>query len=135
MERRRFLKMAAYLPLFGFCPATRIGVQDVPRLDTRTILLLKANVAGFRYYSGEKVWARISTGDPVILRREPSNPYDNGAVAIYWHNDKLGYLPREENPVIARLIDQGAPVDAHIIRKNAAGCTWEKLEVKVELHG
>lgn len=135
MERRRFLKMAAFLPLFGFYPAARIGSQDVPRFDTRTILLLNAKVAGFRYYGGEKVWPGIRPGDPITLRREPGNPHDRRAVALYWQGEKLGYLPRVDNTVIAGLLDQGAPVDAHIVRKNQSPDPWEKLEVKVELHG
>jgi hypothetical protein len=135
MERRRFLKLAACMSLFGFYPAAPIGSQDAPRFDTRTILLLKARVAGFRYYGGERVWTGIKPGDPVMLRREPHNPHDGRAVALYWHGEKLGYLPRVDNSVIAGLIDQGAPVDAHVIRKDMPGNPWERLEVKVELHG
>lgn len=135
MERRKFLKMAVLMPLFGFSPAARIGSQDVPRFDTRNILLLNAKVAGFRYYSGERVWTGIRPGDPVMLKREPGNPYDGRAVALYWHGEKLGYLPRVDNSVIAGLLDQGASVDAHIARKNLTQDPWEKLVVKVELHG
>ena len=134
MERRRFLKLAACLPLFGFCPAARIGSQDVPKLNTRTVLLLRAKVAGFRYYGGERVWAKIGAGDAVTLRREPGNPHDGRAVALYWHGEKLGYLPRKDNTVIAGLLDQGAPLDAHVAGKNPAPDPRERLEVRVELH-
>jgi hypothetical protein len=130
MERRRFLKMAACLPLFGLCPVTRIGSQDVPAFDTRNILLLLSPVAGLRHHGGQRALAGVSPGDPLTLRREPLNPHDGRAVALYWKGEKLGYLPREDNRVIAGLLDQGAPVDAHIVGKNAG----ETVEVKVELH-
>jgi hypothetical protein len=135
MERRRFLKMAACLPLFGLCPAARIGSRERPRFDTRTILLLSTNVAGFRYYGGDRVWTRINQGDSVTLRREPGNPHDGRAVALYWQEEKLGYLPRKDNTVIAGLLDQNAPVDAHVARKTASSDPGQRLEVRVELHG
>jgi hypothetical protein len=135
MERRRFLKMALCLPFMGMYPASPMSSQDVPRFDTRTILLLKTRVAGLRFHGGERVRTLISAGDPVVLRREPSNPHDARAVAIFWKNEKLGYLPRSDNSVIAGLLDQGAPVDAHIVRMHEAEEAWGKLEVKVELHG
>jgi len=133
MERRRFMKLITCLPLVSLYPASPIGSQDVPRYDPKNILLLQANVAGFRYYRGEKVWQHIHPSDPVTLKREPQNPHDRKAVALYWRNEKLGYIPRTDNSVIANLLDQGAPLNASIRKKNPSPNPWERLEIRVEL--
>ena len=40
------------------------------------------------------------------LVREPKNPFDSFAVALFdAKNRKLGYLPRKENKVVAKLLD------------------------------
>lgn len=133
MERRRFMKLITCLPLVSLYPSSPIGSQDVPRYDQRNILLLQANVAGFRYYRGEKVWPRIHPGDTITLRREPSNPHDRKAIALYWHCEKIGYIPKADNYVIANLLDQGVALNASVKRKNLSLNPWERLEVRVEM--
>lgn len=133
MERRRFMKLITCLPLVSLYPASPIGSQDVPRYDPKNILLLQANVAGFRYYRGEKVWQFIHSNDPVTLKREPRNPYDCKAVALYWRNEKLGYIPKIDNSVIANLLDQGAPLNASITKKSSSPNPCERLEIRVEI--
>ena len=46
-------------------------------------------------------------GNCLNLKRELQNAYDSNAVAIYFDDYKLGYLPQEENEVIAKLLDMG----------------------------
>jgi hypothetical protein len=43
----------------------------------------------------------------LALVREPNNPHDANAVAIYFQKDKLGYVPRGENSAIAQMLDRG----------------------------
>ncbi|HQI02956.1 MAG TPA: HIRAN domain-containing protein [Deltaproteobacteria bacterium] len=133
MERRRFMKLITCLPLVSLYPASPIGSQDVPRYDPKNILLLQANVAGFRYYRGEKVWPRIHPGDAIILKREPHNPHDRKAIALYWHDEKLGYIPRTDNSVIANILDQGATLKASIRKKNLSKNSCQGMEIKVEI--
>lgn len=40
-----------------------------------------------------------------------------GAVAVYWRENRLGYIPRADNMVIANLMDQGWALDAFIDEK------------------
>jgi hypothetical protein len=131
MERRRFMKLITCLPLFSLYPVSPTGSQDVPRYDLKNILLLQANVAGFRYYRGEKVWPRIHPGDRITLKREPHNPHDRKAIALYWHDEKLGYIPRADNSVIANFLDQGVSLNASIKNKVSGSNLREQLEVEV----
>ena len=51
-----------------------------------------APVAGISHR--QEVACRVSVEDTVVLRREPTNPYDAHAVAIEIGEELLGYLPR-----------------------------------------
>lgn len=133
MGRRRFIKLITCLPLISLYPASLIGSQDTPGYDPGNILLLQAKVAGFRYYRGENVLQYINSSDPITLKRESQNPYDHKAVALYWRNEKMVYIPKSDNSVIADLLDQGAPLNANIRKKNSSPAPRERLEVRVEL--
>ena len=37
--------------------------------------------------------------------REPENPYDVNAVALYAGGLRIGYVPRRRNSTVARLLD------------------------------
>lgn len=38
------------------------------------------------------VRSQIKEDDQLALKKEPSNEYDKNAIAVYWHNTKIGYL-------------------------------------------
>lgn len=44
-------------------------------------------------HPGRALLPVLQPGDPVRLVREPDHPFQPGAVAAYWGEFKLGYLP------------------------------------------
>lgn len=76
---------------------------------SRQIFLTHVNVAGcnhVRYI--EKYLSEMKEGDRVTLLREPKNQYDELAILVKdSRNRKLGYVPRDRNHVMARLMDAG----------------------------
>lgn len=52
-------------------------------------------------------------GEPIELRHEPNNPYDEHAVAVFSARGiQLGYIPSVRAVRVAQLIRQGAEVRA-----------------------
>lgn len=50
----------------------------------------------------------LQPGDPVELRAEPKNPYDENAVAVFSAADiQLGYLPANRAPYVGQQIRRG----------------------------
>ncbi len=60
------------------------------------------------------------------------NKFDLFAIGLWCYDTKVGYIPREENEVIARLMDAGKQFFATIASKEIKG-QWLKLEIKVML--
>lgn len=141
MNRRSLLKLLSTLP--GLLPAlsmARLGPGSPPvtvSYPTRECALVlcvqESPIAGFQYYEGERLWPRLRPDDPLTLVREPHNPHDHRAVAVYWSNLKLGYLPRRENHAAAQMLDRGQPLQGRILELRDTNNPWGKVKVAVEL--
>ena len=66
--------------------------------------LLDCHIAGFTYYDGLDVINDLKLGTQVTLKSEPENPYDHEAVAIYYGDTKLGYVPQAKNSFVSNLL-------------------------------
>ncbi|WP_165226472.1 HIRAN domain-containing protein [Aquisphaera insulae] len=110
------------------------GTSLEPRSDYE---LARFHIAGFQYHDGPEILEDLMTGLVLTLVREPKNPHDRRAVALRWGGYHLGYVPRDRNPTIARLLDQGAPLEGRIIELNPDGDNepWKAVRVSVFLIG
>ncbi|MCX7635528.1 MAG: HIRAN domain-containing protein, partial [Syntrophales bacterium] len=93
--------------------------------------LLDTYVAGWQYHKGDRIFRKLKPGTPIVLEREPQNPYDELAIALYGIGIKIGYIPRVHNTVIANLMDQGLNVHAYVASRHPQSPPWERLVVSV----
>lgn len=64
-------------------------------------------IAGFSFWEGCMVFGDLKVGTRLRLEREADNKFDPYAVAIYYEDTKLGFIPRGENQMVAQLLDLG----------------------------
>ncbi|MHC1705922.1 MAG: HIRAN domain-containing protein [Bacteroidales bacterium] len=84
------------------------GKHNIPMPFQRDILVLEIHIAGTSYRENiDEVEPSINAGQMFRMIREPDNPYDDWAIAVYSEEYKLGFVPRDRNEVIARLMDAG----------------------------
>lgn len=89
-------------------------------------------IAGFSYYEGCVVFSKLTIGKKLHLKTEPDNTYDKNAVAIYYKKHKLGFIPRDKNTAIAKLLACGIHVfEARIQRIDASEHTENQIGVIV----
>jgi len=65
------------------------------------------NIAGFTYWDGALAFQKLKPGVPLTMILEEDNKYDPKAVALYHDSVKLGYVPRDSNTVIYKLLKMG----------------------------
>lgn len=124
--RRELLKKIMLAPaLFA------VGATAKPPSPPRRVTLQESPVNGFQYYDGEKLLPRLRAGKRLSLRREPQNPYDGRAVAVYLRNRKLGYLPRVENTAVAFLMDSGEQLESVVAEVIPENYPWNAVRVNV----
>ena len=71
-------------------------------------------------------------GEPVVLKREPDNPYDDLAIKVLSSTGSaLGYIGRENNEFLARIIDEGGNISAKI--EQIIGAEGSKADLGVVL--
>ena len=65
------------------------------------------NIAGFTYYDGVDVFNELKIGTELYFVVEPDNKFDESAVAIYYNEYKLGYVPQNRNKYISKFLNFG----------------------------
>jgi len=97
--------------------------------------ILDCNIAGFIYYNGLNVIKKLELGTPVTLKAEPDNPYDPEAVAVYFEETKLGYIPKARNSYISTLLyfGYGDIIEAAICGRNLEEHTENYFNIVVRL--
>ena len=101
--------------------------------QVRRVVIQTSPLAGFQYHRGQHFWPYFRAGDALTLVREPTNPHDPKAVRIEWHNQKLGYVPRDENTAISQMLDRGERLAAAIERLGAGPSPGARLRFSVWL--
>ena len=125
MNRSGFLKRLVGISGLGFFSLSEIAASQ-------KAYLLQSFVAGFRFYKGMELLSHMQEQDMVELRRQPANEHDEFAVALYWQQEMIGFLPAASNEIIARLMDAKAlhliGIITHLQRDAKP---WENVAVAV----
>ena len=76
----------------------------------------------------------MNNDDRLDFFREPNNRYDDQAIVIKTVDGvKIGYVPKQDNVIFARLMDAGKLLFGRITSKEKKG-SWIKIYIKVFLH-
>ena len=77
--------------------------------NARDVFLYGCELAGSQYLDLEDhVVPKLHENDPLALMREPNNEFDEHAISVYTTGGlKLGYLPKSNNLILSRLMDEG----------------------------
>ncbi|MGE0809255.1 MAG: HIRAN domain-containing protein [Immundisolibacter sp.] len=94
---------------------------------------LELPLAGLRHHRAAAIWPFLKPGLELRLRREAWNHHDPQAVAVYYRQEKLGYLPRTDNATIARWLDQGRALRASIAALGADAERGGRVLLRVQL--
>ena len=101
----------------------------------RDILLFDTQVAGTSHAKEiREIASRLQVGDRLTFLREADNQYDENAIAVMTAaEEKIGYVPRQDNIVFSRLMDAGKLLYGEISDVFRHG-TWFQIEMKIYLH-
>ena len=129
--RLAFLKKLLGTGLLVSVPTMAVVGSKKKSTPTKPVFVLKAYLRGMRYYNAPQCVGNIKRYDSLDLVREPNNKHDKYAVAVYWKRKKLGYLPREDNKVVANLLDSGMPLKCTVKALRPDVSLWEGCLVEV----
>lgn len=90
-------------------------------------------IAGFTYYDGAEAFSALKMGQELAMKPDPDNRFDARAVMITYKDYKLGYVPKEHNRIIYKLLKVGiSNISLRIQRLDA--CEHPENQVSVVAH-
>lgn len=107
----------------------------LPTPYERDIYLFDTYVAGTTHMGNmETISASLTVGDCLVFFREPGNHHDPQAIRIETERqEKVGYVPQQDNVIFSRLMDAGKVLFAKVLEKEMRG-NWLRLKIKIYLH-
>ena len=100
-----------------------------PRLAASGIYVSRLRGEAFHHVACQS--GDFSPSTPVSLVREHANEFDDTAVAVYDRNRQhlAGYVHKQQAPLLAALMDAGAPLVAISIRGTGPGSPCDQVTV------
>lgn len=92
------------------------------------------DIAGFTYYDGAIVFRKLKIGKKVRLQLEEENKFDARAVAIYYNEFKLGFVPRSENRILYKLLKTGLDQNLSVVIQRLDPTAYPENQVSVIVH-
>jgi len=105
-----------------------ISIDVMPK----EILVLECLVAGTSFRKLDALEHELISEVKIELKRDTANEHDKMAVELLFNTNKIGYIPREKNEVIARLLDAGKTFFGILHAKEWEG-NWLRLDIKIYL--
>jgi hypothetical protein len=110
-----------------------LGKTEVVLPFSTQVFLMETHVAGTIYHDADEEAKSLKSGQQLVLKREPDNPHDDLAIEVLRQNGaRLGYIPRNQNGVLARLMDAGKQICAEI-RSCDVETPWTEIDIKVSM--
>ena len=79
--------------------------------------MLTVTMVGATFHPAEakEIVRGLSIGDEVQLRADPDNEYDSTAVACYYDDVHIGFIPKDSNSALFAVLMDGAQISGKII--------------------
>ena len=106
----------------------------IPKPFEQEIFLFDTYVAGTTHVENiDALEQDLDKGVRLDFFREPNTKYDSRAIVIKTQGgEKIGYVPKQDNVIFARLMDAGKLLFGKIESKEKKG-SWLKINIKVYL--
>jgi hypothetical protein len=109
------------------------GKGGLPMPFTKEIFLIDTHVAGTSFRKLDDIEPTLLAGNLLIFKRDPDNKHDPLAIMILdEQGNHLGFVPKEKNEILARLMDAGKLILGKLEDKEFKG-NWLYLTIRVYL--
>ena len=117
-----------------FLKDTAFGGMQVAKPFEQPIYLIDLHIAGTSHVDEiDELVEKLSVGERLKFQRESDNSFDHLAIRVMDSDgNKLGYIPADNNEILARLMDGGKLLYSEITRMERFN-SWNKITTRVFL--
>ncbi|AWW47835.1 hypothetical protein DPM17_03705 [Polynucleobacter paneuropaeus] len=104
----------------------------IPSLNEFTSNNISSYIAGIPHRLGKniKIASILSVGQNLNYLREPRNQHDKNAIKLMVNGMHVGYIPKDDNPKIARHLDSGKPISVTVTSIDPSDL-WRGVHIKI----
>lgn len=88
-------------------------------------------VDGLTFCRYGEVAKHLTKGEELELRRQKDNPHDSKAVAVFYQEKQVGWVPKAYNEPVARLMDQGCNLRTFVVDHSVNSDYTRRLKVDI----
>jgi hypothetical protein len=112
----------------------RNSASSVPMPFSHEVFLKECHVAGTMHVDDVLYKTKsVDVGAQLVLKREPANGYDELAIRVETAaGERIGWVPKKHNDVLARLMDAGKMLAAKIKEIEKKG-SFTKIAIGIYL--
>ena len=109
------------------------GVSVELQPYVKEVHLFDSYVADTTHVEDQSVFETLAVGQQLSLTRENLNSHDSNAILVFTNDQrKIGYVPRRDNLIFARLMDAGKLLVAKLNRVEHKG-KYHRLGIGIYL--
>ena len=98
----------------------------------KEIFLQDITIAGSGYCDEiDEIFPELTQGTVLELLREPKNEHDELAIGVWYKQVRIGWVPRKQNAVVARLMDAGKNILVRISTLTEENDNWKRIDGKM----
>lgn len=145
MDRQTFLRNATQSGLLVTAAPFVLAKAEAPtQVETKierdayedffSLPIYRAYVRGLQFHDlPEGYIDNLYAPQALDLVSEPHNRHNKKAIAVYHNALKLGYLPREDNLLLSKMVRRGLPVRCRLIGVQPEEEAYRQLSIEVAL--
>ena len=84
-------------------------------MSTKFKSIYRCALSGLSHHDYSLHARNIQAGDELTLERDIGNRFDDFAIKVLYDVDQIGWIPKGQNEIIAKLIDHGLDIRAKVI--------------------
>lgn len=100
-------------------------------MSTKFKSIYRCALSGLSHHDYALHARNIQVGDELTLERDRGNNYDNFAIKVKYDGDHIGWIPKGQNEILARLLDADCDLRARVISHDASMALDRRLYVNV----
>lgn len=90
-------------------------MHNIEELEVESINLMRTEIVGLQFYDYARNARHIQVGDELELVREQLNVHDSYAIAVYYEGEKIGFIAKENNQMLSRMLEHGVALEAYVV--------------------
>lgn len=100
-------------------------------LATKFKGIYRCSLSGLSHHNYAFFAKQLDAGDEITLERDVGNRYDDFAIKALYEGEQIGWIPKGQNEILARLLDHNLDIRAKVIAHDTSKSLDQRVYVMI----